>query len=187
MAPIFHTLRGIYRGKTQGALRGAAALFRQAKKARVKGVTLDIVKKFLEGEEVYFKHRRVKKNFERRKIEAPYGGFLLQADIWDLTKYRESNTHLYALVATDSFTKFLSVAPLKNRGVDEVERGMQSLLLQSPFIWEGLLFDCEGAVFSKRMAAWFKKKNIKLMRTKSRVKAPQAESYVEGRPKKGSG
>lgn len=171
MAPIFHALKRIYEGNTQGALRGAAALYNQAKKQRIKGVTMENVKSFLASQASYYTQRRARVNFKRRKINASFTGDLVQGDIFILDRFSESNDSFkYALVIVDTFSKHLSVNAMKNRSTQELKRAFTEIMGKCGYKWYSLLFDWEGAISSQEIQSWLKGLGIVQMRTLSKTK-----------------
>lgn len=178
LSPLEVKLRGIYRGNTQGSLRGAVALYTQAKKLKLRGLTLEKVKAYLQKEPVYYKYRRVKTNFKRRKIYSPYTGALAQGDLWILDRFAASNTFLYAFIIVDTFSKHLSLVPITNKTISELKRAMKYVLDNCGYKIDNLLFDGEGGMHSKEMVKWLEAQGVRLMRTLSKTKAPLAEVQV---------
>ena len=178
MAPILQHLKRIYYGTTPGALRGPAALYKEAKKQKVKGLTMAKVKGFLASQPIYTRHRPARINYPRNKVEGNVPGDVVQIDIWDLTKYKASNTHLYVLLSYDTFSKFLQGVPLANRKPESVKAALETMIGASPFAWRAIYWDKEGAFISRNMQAFLKSRNIHNYTTKSKVKAPGVERSI---------
>lgn len=78
MAPLFSLLRGIYYGTTPAALRGVEPLYKQARKQRLKGVTMSKVQAFLETQPIYTRNKRARRLYARNPITANYPGDVVQ-------------------------------------------------------------------------------------------------------------
>ena len=178
MARLFQILKGIYYGETPGALRGPQALFEQAKKLKVKNVTLANCREFLKSQPVYTRNRPARKNYRRNHIEANIPGDVVQVDIWDLQSFKADNQHLYVLLAYDTFSKYLSGVPLLNRKPDSVQAGLEALIASSPFEWKRIYWDKEGSFVSRQIQGFLKNQSIHNYTTKSRVKAPGVERSI---------
>ena len=178
MARLFQLLKGIYYGSTPGALRGPQALYEQAKKQKIKGVTMKKVKEFLSSQPVYTKHRPARRNYKRNKIRAWVPGAVVQIDIWDLQAWKDSNEYLYVLLAYDTFSKFLQGVPLLNRKPQTVEDALEIMIEASPFDWQAIYWDREGAFVSKKIQDFLASRNIHNYTTKSVVKSPGVERSI---------
>jgi hypothetical protein len=178
MAPLFSLLKGIYYGGTPGALRGPRALYEQARRLRLKGLTLEKVKQFLASQPIYTRHRPARRNYKRNPIDANFPGNIVQVDIWDMQRLETSNATLYILLAYDTFSKFLSGVPLLNRKPASVEAGLKRLIDASPFPWAAIYWDKEGAFLSRQIQGFLKDRNVHNYTTKSLVKAPGVERVI---------
>ena len=178
MARLFQILKGIYYGSTPGALRGPQALFEQAKKMKVKKVTLKACKEFLATQPIYTRNRRARRNYKRRKIDANHPGHIVQVDILDLVKFQDSNPYRYVLLSYDTFSKFLVGLPLENRKVDTVQKALEAMIDASPFPWRAIYWDKEGSFLSKSVQDFLKAREIHNYTTKSVVKAPGVERSI---------
>jgi hypothetical protein len=178
MAPLLSVLKGIYYGGTPGALRGPQALFDQAKKMKTKGVTLEKCKKFLASQPVYTRHRPARVNYKRNTVDANYPGHIVQIDIMDMQRLRDSNQHLYVFLSYDTFSKFLTGVPLLNRQPVSVQGALEATIEASPFPWEAIYWDKEGAFISRHIQAFLKERGIHNYTTKSKVKAPGVERSI---------
>ena len=178
MARLFQILKGIYYGTTPGALRGPQALFDQAKKTKVKNITLEKCKEFLATQPIYTRNRPARRNYERNKIETNYPGHIVQVDILDLVKFQDSNNFRYVLLSYDTFSKFLVGLPLANRKVDTVLDALKRMIDSSPFPWRAIYWDKEGSFLSKLVQDFLKERKIHNYTTKSLVKAPGVERSI---------
>ena len=178
MAPLFQVLKGIYYGKTPGALRGPRALYLQAKKQKINNVTMDKVRAFLNSQPVYTRHKPARRNYKRNNILANIPGQVVQVDIMYMQRFKSANKHLYVLLSYDTFSKYLQGIPLTNRKPDSIENGLQSLINASPFQWKSIYWDKEGAFISQRIQEFLKRRKIHNYTTKSVVKAPGVERSI---------
>jgi hypothetical protein len=178
MAPLVSILKGIYYGGTPGALRGPEALYQQALKAKVKGVTREKVKAFLASQPIYARHKPARRNYPRNTIDASYPGHVVQVDIMDMQRLKAFNDHSYVLLAYDTFSKLLQGIPLKDREASTVDKGLQTLIDGSPFAWTTIYWDKEGSFLSRKVQAMLKTRNIHNYTTKSVVKAPGVERAI---------
>ena len=128
MAPLLSVLKGIYYGRTPGALRGPYALYKQAKKMGIKGVTLDKVYKFLASQPVYTKHRPARRRYPRNRIVATHPGSVVQVDIMDMQRLKAFNENSYILLSYDTFSKTLSGLRRLHRFCHGFERARRVML-----------------------------------------------------------
>lgn len=178
MARLFSLLRGIYFGSTPGALRGVEALYLQAKRQHLRGVTRKKVQEFLTTQPVYTRNKRARRNYIRNPILANYPGATVQVDIMDMSRQSHGNRPRYVLLSYDTFSKFLSGVPLANRREQTVKNGLEGLVNASPFKWASIYWDKEGSFLSNHVQSWLKQRNIHNYTTKSIVKAPGVERAI---------
>ena len=178
MAPLSAALKAIYYGNSAGALRGPTALYEQAKRTRVRGVTRAKVKEWIAGQPEYTLYRPARRRYRRNPVEAHSPGECVQVDIMDLQLLGHANEHLYVLLAYDTFSKYLSMTKLRNREAGTVCAGLEELIDSSPFTWLGIYWDKEGAFLSRQVQAMLKRRNIHNYTTKALVKAPGVERSI---------
>ena len=168
-------LKEIYYGDSIGAFRGPQALYAEAKRQQVDGVTLEACKEFLKGEAAYTLHKPARRHYPRNKIHASYPGDVVQIDIMDMQNFRRFNTYSYVLLSYDSFSKHLMGMPLKSRSVQEVETGLKALINKAPYSFQRIYWDKEGSFLSKRVQHMLSERRIINYTTTSTVKAPGVE------------
>lgn len=178
MAPLLSVLKGIYYGTSIGALRGPQALFDQAKKMKVVGVTLAKCKQFLASQPVYTIHRPARRRYKRNTIEASIPGSVVQVDIMDMQNFANVNVNKYVLLSYDTFSKLLTGVPLLNREAQTVQDGLETLIDASPFPWLAIYWDKEGSFLSRQVQKFLKERGIHNYTTKSIVKAPGVERSI---------
>lgn len=188
-------LESIYFGSNAGALRGPQALYQRAKELGHSQITLKNCQDFLKGQATYTRFRPALKTYPRNTIVANSCGEILQVDIMDMQRVKEENDgYLYALVSYDTFSKYLSAVPMRNRKPESVLEALGNMLEALPFPIQAIYWDkvciCllfyyvyqtllqEGAFVSRKMQAWLKEKSIHNYTTTSSVKAPSVERAI---------
>lgn len=77
-------------------------------------------------------HKPARKNFIRRSIVTKGIDDLWQADLIDMQKYATENRGMkYILVVIDTFSKFAWVVPVKSKAKEDIQKAMQSILINS--------------------------------------------------------
>ena len=136
------TLVSLYTGDYPGAYGSAKNLYKEAQ-SRGFGITLKQVKKFLARTPAYALHRYARTNIPRNPLVANYVGELVQIDIMDMGKYLAWNDdYRYAVVAYDTYSKFMAITPIKRKNKTDVKAGL-SILLQKklPFTVTTIYWD----------------------------------------------
>jgi hypothetical protein len=77
--------------ESPGGLGGTQALYEAAKEAGVVGVSQAKVRRFLRTLDLYVAQAPARKRYARDSIQAHYAGHVVQADIMDLSRWKESN------------------------------------------------------------------------------------------------
>ena len=178
MARLFQVLKGIYYGTTPGALRGPQALFEQAKKAKVKNVTLKACKDFLATQPIYTRNRPARKSYKRNKIDANYPGHVVQIDILDLVNFKDSNPYRYVLLSYDTFSKYLVGLPLSSRKVEPIQEALETMIETSPFPWRAIFWDRESSFVSKYVQNFLTARKIHNYFTTAKTKAAGVERSI---------
>ena len=191
-------LESVYRSLQQAphsGIAGPQALFEKAQELGLGHVSLEDCQLFLQSKDEYTIHRPSRRNYPRNRIVANSPGEIVQVDIMDMQRVAEGNDdYRYALVAYDSFSKFLWTRPLANRKPESVLAALQELKAELPFaigsiFWDKvgslyqwcLLYSCyfqEGAFISKKVQSWLREQSIHNYTTTSKVKAPGVERAI---------
>ena len=172
-------LESIYYGDSPGALRGPKALFEEAKKQGLAKITLKDCVDYLLGQPTYTLYRPARKNYRRNRIEANLAGEVVQIDIMDMQRFKNDNDdYLYVLLCYDTFSKYLTSFPMKNRKPESVLAGLEALLQQAPFTVVTIYWDKEGSFLSRKVQSWLKGRKIHNYTTTSKVKAPGVERVI---------
>lgn len=125
-----NTLSKLYYNPIQGtSYSGAARLIEKAKQA---GIPEKKVKKWLQNQDAYTKHRRVVRRFPRRRYTLLGIDDLWQADLADVSNLAQWNNGVkFWLVIIDCFSKFVWVKPLKSKSSTVVVNAIASILAET--------------------------------------------------------
>ena len=103
----------------------------------------------------------------------------MQIDIMDMQRNKEENDgYLYVLLSYDTYSKYLSWYPIRDRKPQSVIDGLTDLIANLPFSILNIYWDKEGSFLSKRVQSWLKSHNIANYTTTSQVKAPNVERVI---------
>lgn len=172
-------LEKLYKGGSEGALRGPKALLEEAKKLGHDHITLQDCKDFLKTQEIYSLYRPARKRYPRNTIMSSYCGEIVQIDIMDMQRNREENDgYLYALLSYDTYSKYLTSYPIKDRKPQSVIDGLTELVSSLPFSIANIYWDQEGSFIGRRVQSWLKANDIANYTTTSQVKAPGVERVI---------
>ncbi len=169
-------LEGVYYNLDNvAALRGPAALYNHVKgDARL--ISLDDIKAWLEGQPTYTIWRPARKTYPRNSIRATAPAELFQFDLADFHLEPEDGMQ-YLFVGIDSYSRFVFVAPMKDRKSKNVISVMEQILATG-YKPKKALSDPAGEFVSRITRSWFKKNQIHLYFTSSKIHAPQAECWI---------
>ena len=105
---------------------GVNRLSRYAQKE--KKISPEKVKQWLSRQDVYVKHKPVRKNFKRLRVVVPRKLYQLDADTVSMTRYDKHNSaYKYILVIVDILTRFCWACPLKSLTGQEMTSADPSL------------------------------------------------------------
>jgi hypothetical protein len=130
----------------------------------------------LRGQDSYTELKKSKRRYPRNHVKAFYYGDVWQVDILDLQPFvSENDGYKYLLVGVDTYSKYLSTWPLKDRKPDSVLYALQKMISDLPFEIKTIYWDEEGSFLSKLVQNWLKGAKIINYTTTSSVKAPNVE------------
>ena len=133
--------RSLLRSPRAG-LSGPNALHTQARKTGFKEVTLDDCRRFLRSKSEYTHFKRARRNYPRNRIVANSCGEIVQIDIMDMVReVRDNHGIRYALIAYDTYSKYLWTCPLRDRKPDSVLAGLRELKVDLPFRLHTIYWD----------------------------------------------
>lgn len=126
-------------------------------------------------------HKPARRNFTRRHTTIKGFSDLWQSDLADLQQhYRANRGYKYLLVIINCFSKYVWVAPLKNKSSKDVSKGMETIIKSVPsdqlpkYLQTDQGKEFYNAVFSKLMHNY----GIKHYSTFSNKKAAIAERVI---------
>ena len=129
-----------------GSFSSVIPLYKQAKK-QDKTITVNIVKKYLEGNTSYLLHKRTRKKFPRRKIFKILPGDSWAADVIFYTNDKGSNHNKqFALINTDYFSHRTAARVLQNKTGSEIVKQFRSIVEEFQATPKYLLID-KGTVY----------------------------------------
>jgi len=144
-----------------------------------KNITLEQCKKFVRQLPSYYRYRRARTKIKRNPILANFAGHVVQIDLADFVRnVEENNDYRYVFVSTDTYSKWLTCTPLKNKNTNSIIQVLQDLIDELPFRIVCIYSDRESGLMAKKCRAFLKSNNIILYNTTSKVKAGQAENSI---------
>ena len=134
---------------------------------------------YLRTQPTYGLYRPARKKYERNKITTQFCGEVVQIDIMDMQWVKDENDgYLYSLISYDTFCKYLTTFPLRNRKPDSIIEGLEDLIENLPFSILNIYWDKEGSFLSRQVQSWLKEHEIANYTTTSQVKAPGVERVI---------
>ena len=117
-------LRRIYRDPAgPGSLGGIDRLLRRAKQLKVPGVSRQVIKQFLKGEQAYTLHKPASRRYVRNRIYVSGIDAQWQTDLADMqATARQNKGARYLLTVIDVFSKYAWVAPVKSKDAAAVTK-----------------------------------------------------------------
>lgn len=137
------------------------------------------MKEFLRSQPVYSRFRPARKRYKRNIILANICGEVFQIDIMDMQKHvAENDGYKYAFIGYDTYSKYLTWFPLKNRKPSSIVAALVDLYNNLSFTLINIYWDREGSFLSHRVQNWLKNHGINNYTTTSDVKAAGAERAI---------
>jgi len=119
-------LRRIYYDETHEASFASAQVLYAAVKH--KGISLNQVKKWLQSQETFTLHKQRRKNFTRNPVVVNHIDEQWQADIVDMTYYKDKNNQFnYMLTMIDVMSKYAFAIPLKSKSGANVAKALETV------------------------------------------------------------
>ena len=169
------TLKTIYYDpNSPGSYGSVRSLYRIAKEY-IADLKISEVKYFLQNQNVYTLHQRVKRKFQRRKTICRYINYQLVGDLIDVKRFAADNDNVtFLLSITDCLSRYIWVTPLKSKTASSVLSGLKDIFSKaekrSPNKIINLQFDQGSEVYNKKV------KGVNLFSTQSDMKASLAEN-----------
>lgn len=170
-------LKSIYLDPANPASFGSIRNLYLAAKKLNSAITLNIVKNWLLGQNVYTLHGLTRRNFLRRKTLSKGLYYQMQIDLVDVSNIKNKNkNHTFLLTAIDVFSRKAFVIPLKSKHGPVIVEAMKQIFKQYPKT--SILQADQGAeFFNKDFKSYLKSQNIRLFFTSSDTKASIVERF----------
>ena len=134
MTDIDQALGAVYYDAAHPASYGSVSSLYKAVKPEIPALTLATVRRFLQRQDVYSLHGRLRKRFKRRKTLAKGLNYQLQMDLVDLNSIRGyNNNSRYLLTAIDVFSRKAYVQPLRSKHHKAVLKALERLFQDCPY------------------------------------------------------
>ncbi|CAP39320.1 Protein CBG22824 [Caenorhabditis briggsae] len=136
----------------------------------------EVVKKFLNEQDVYTLHKPARKNFKSERVYVHNIDEQWQSDLVEMIPYAEENKDFkYLLTVIDCFSKYAWVIPLKTKTGKETANALQTIFeKRKP---QKIQTDNGKEYYNKEMKALFKGQNIHHFSTYSNKKASIIERF----------
>ena len=136
---------------------------------------------WLQEQDAYNLHRRLRKKFERRSYNVSNMNDLWEIDLMDLRSLKHENDgHTFVLVVIDVLSKYAFAEPMKNKSAETVTEAFRGILNRSEGRIPITLQSDKGKEFiNKKFQAYLKEQNIvfRLVRDPD-VKAACVERFI---------
>lgn len=177
MATTEEILKSIYYDVTNPAsFSSVDSLLREARQ-RSSAITRKDVENFLSSQLTYTLHRQIRRKFRRNPVITNNYEELAQADLIDVTRYKEANEGMcFILTMIDVFTKVAFAVPIKNKSGPVVAAAIQTILREyKPF----MLQTDEGREFlNKQVQHLLTKRGVHFYTAKNeRIKCAVVERF----------
>jgi hypothetical protein len=170
-------LRSIYLNPRDPASFGSIHnLYKSAKKQNP-NITLNIVRNWLLGQDVYTLHGLTRRNFLRRKTLSKGLYYQMQIDLVDVSNIKNKNkNYTFLLTAIDIFSRKAFAIPVKSKHGPVIVEAMKQIFKEYPRV-TFIQADHGVEFFNKDFKKYLQGKNIKLFYTSSDTKASIVERF----------
>lgn len=177
MTDIDQALGAVYYDAAHPASYGSVSSLYKAVKPEIPALTLATVRRFLQRQDVYSLHGRLRKRFKRRKTLAKGLNYQLQMDLVDLNSIRGyNNNSRYLLTAIDVFSRKAYVQPLRSKHHKAVLKALERLFQDCPY--PKYIQTDQGLEFlSGPVKSYLRDRNIKQFYTSSDTKSSIVERF----------
>lgn len=156
-----------YNPKHPSGFAGVQKLYRSARN-RIKSISLDQVKTWLQQQKTYTLHKPIRRKFQRRKTVVGGIDHQWQADLADLQSLMKHNDqYRYLLCVIDVFSKFAWVVPIYDKTGRTLIEAFQSILKTSDRFPKSLQTDKGSEFKNKHFQHFLKSKNIHFFTTEN--------------------
>lgn len=172
-------LKDIYSDPRHPAGFGSLAQLYRAIKARgEKKVTKRQIKEWLETQDAYTFHKRVVRNFPRRKTLSKGIDYQWQADLVVMIAIKKENKNfMYILTVIDVFSRYAWAVPIKTKGSENVLKAFESILIKDERMPQKLQTDKGTEFLNKNFLGFLQKNKIHHFTTDQDPKASLVERF----------
>ena len=158
------------------SLGGINRLWKEARK-QIPGLKKEDVKKFLQTQYPYTRHRPARWKFPKRKVIATNINDVYQMDLVDMQKFAEFNDGVkYILTAIDCFSRYAFSIPLKSKKPKEIIEAMTTVFKEYGIPLK--IFTDKGTEFlNKEVEAFLRDLNVLQWYSYNPDKAVMAERF----------
>lgn len=173
-------LKKIYYDPENGAsYSGVKQLRDAALNEGFNNVSYGTIKNWLSGQEVYSLYKPSRRKFRRADAPLLEPGYQFEMDLADMSRFTKDNEgYRYILLVIDIFSKFVSVAPVKNKDAGTVLNALSNVFENSKLLPQILRSDPGGEFRNKRMKTFLDQKNILHLITGNETKSNFAERAI---------
>ena len=176
-----------YTAKSPGSFTSPYKLYKAAAQLQNGGPRIDgqMVKSWLDNEEVQSLHKPVRLNFKRSKVLTKGLRDMLEIDLIDVSNISDSNDDIkFILVLIDAFSRELWVAPQKSKNAKDTLKSL-SFLLEKSGIPQRIRGDSGKEFVNKHVEDKIERNNIKFINVNNeKSKAAFAERVIRTLKKK---
>ena len=156
---------------------GSTKMYLYLKKMGFK-VGLHKIKRWLHDQDAYSLQRPLRRKFKRRRVISQGIYLLWDTDLADVSNLQKYNPDIkYLLVAIDTFSRYLSVVPLKNKSSKSVIAGFQQIFSKGRQP-KWLRADHGGEFDNRWLKQYLKSVNVGIFYTFNETKAAYAERVI---------
>lgn len=171
------TLRTIYYDVSHPASFGRAETLYSAAKDITPRITKAYVTKWLQFQNVYSLHARLRKRFLRRKVIAPGMYHQMQMDLVDLSSLHNKNDgYKFLLCAIDVFSRKAFAIPIRSKKDVDVMKAIAEVFKNYPPV-KYIQTDLGKEFYNRKVQGYLRQRNIKLFSTSSDVKSSIVERF----------
>ena len=162
-----------------GSYYGPEKVMRILKEKGVHDIKKKVVESWLQNQDWYSLHKHARRTFQRAKVRVSAINNLFDADLADMKALSKFNSGVrFLLVVIDVFSRYLWIAPLKNKTASEVVKGFKSIFNKGRKC-KKLRTDKGSEFVSKITQAYLKSQDIYFFTTQnSDTKANYAERVI---------
>jgi hypothetical protein len=170
-----------YKVNHAGSYAGVERLYRAVREEKKHNITRKTIKKFIQSQPVYTRHRQIIRKFSRVKHIAPKIDYIWQADVAFMPRddAQFNNDTYHFLLVIDTFSKFVWTFPLRHKTAENVIRSLKEIFEKSERKCKLLQFDRGSEFLNKKMRVFADKYHFKATYTSNETKASQAERALK--------